>query len=190
MLLKDVIGNTTETRYQGATQVNRKRGVYYWDCSGMMNWLLARAAPSARRTMKSKRPVARDYVRRIEASPLTANRRGWQRLSSVADAAPGDVFAFRRAAISSSKITGHVGILVSHPVPVSAWPGVWVARIADSTRVVHGDDSRIDDGIGGLGLGTVAFATDETGRVYGYGWQGDDSQWIIKTEVVFGRLLK
>lgn len=187
--LDRVIRTLKTTRYQGATRVDERRGVYYWDCSGMMTWLLARTAPTARRSLRSSRPVARDYYQRIASAPLSGGR-GWRRLPSVAHARPGDVFAFRRAAISSSRITGHVGILVSRPVEVAGWPGVWVAQIADSTRILHGDDTRAEDGDGGFGMGTMAFATDQVGRVYGYGWHGADSEWIIKTDVVFGRVIR
>jgi hypothetical protein len=183
----------SEANYQASIDVKPKLGVYRWDCSGMMTWLLRRAAPTAFAALGDSRPVARDFVRAIEAAPTRKVRKGWQRIANISEIRPGDIFAFRRAAISTSKVTGHVGVIISKPVPVVEWSPsvaggtVWLVRIADSTRIPHYADTRVAPQ-SGFGLGTVAFATDTDGNVIGYGWHGPASAWIIKTTVVFGRL--
>lgn len=174
--------------YQARTVVDVRRGSYSWDCSGMMTWLLRRSAPRALASLASSRPVARDYVKAIARAPLGRPRRGWQRLAHVADARPGDVFAFLKSPVSVSKITGHVGVIVGWPTEIPDWPGAWAVRIADSTRGGHGDDLRAADLDGGFGVGTMLFVTDAAGVVTHYGWIGLDSPWLMPTTVLFGRV--
>ena len=183
-----VEASLTDSAYQPRTQVDERRGVYRWDCSGMTTWLLKRSAPRALATLASSRPVARDYYRAIARAPLGKARRGWQRLAHVKDARPGDLFAFLRSPISTSKITGHVGVIVGWPTEIPDWPGAWAVRIADSTRGGHGDDLRAADRDGGFGVGTMLFVTDAAGVVTPYGWIGRDSPWLMPTTVVFGRV--
>ena len=177
-----------ETRYQGSTQVRAADGYYAFDCSGMTTWFLKRASRRALRAVGGTRPRARDYYRAIERAPVGKTRRGWQRLAHVSEARPGDLFAFLRSPLSTSKITGHVGFVISTPVPVPDWPGAYAVRILDSTRVPHQHDTRVDDGIGGFGFGTMVFVTDALGEVDAYGWQGTDSSWTLPTHVIFGRV--
>ncbi len=178
----------TQSVYQARTVVDVRAGSYAWDCSGMMTWLLRRSAPRALAALASARPVARDYVHAINRAPLGRARRGWQRLAHVADARPGDVFAFLRSRVSTSKITGHVGVVVSVPVAVPGWPGAYAVRVVDSTRGGHQDDARNTDADGGFGFGTMVFVTDDRGVVTSYGWFGTQSPWLMPTTVVFGRV--
>lgn len=183
-----VEASLVDSTYQPRTQVDERRGVYRWDCSGMTTWLLKRSAPRALASLASSRPVARDYYRAIARAPLGKARRGWQRLAHVRDARPGDLFAFLRSPISTSKITGHVGVIVGWPIEIPDWPGAWAVRIADSTRGGHGDDPRATDLDGGFGVGTMLFVTDAAGVVTHYGWIGLDSPWLMPTTVLFGRV--
>ncbi|MBK7077948.1 MAG: hypothetical protein IPH44_37355 [Myxococcales bacterium] len=183
-----VEASLVDSTYQARTQVDERRGVYRWDCSGMTTWLLKRSAPRALASLASSRPVARDYYRAIARAPLGRPRRGWQRLAHVKDARPGDLFAFLRSPISTSKITGHVGVIVGWPTEIPDWPGAWAVRIADSTRGGHGDDPRAADLDGGFGVGTMLFVTDAAGVVTHYGWIGLASPWLMPTTVLFGRV--
>ncbi len=176
------------SKYQAATSVRLKDGIYNWDCSGMASWILRRAAPTAQQTLASSRPVARDFVTAIERAPTTKSRGGWQRITRVADAMPGDVFAWRRPPGMPSKNTGHVGFVVEKPVPVPEIPGAWAVKIVDSTSSYHQDDTRSEDLDGGFGIGTLVFLTDSEGRATSYGWSGTRSEWYIVTPVVFGRV--
>jgi hypothetical protein len=183
-----VEASQVDSTYQARTAVDVRRGVYRWDCSGMTTWLLKRSAPRALAALASSRPVARDYYRAIARAPVARPRRGWQRLAHVRDARPGDLFAFLRSPISTSKITGHVGVIVGWPTAIPDWPGAWAVRIADSTRGGHGDDLRAGDVDGGFGVGTMLFVTDAAGVVTHYGWIGLDSPWLMPTTVLFGRV--
>ncbi len=189
--IASVRGNLRETRYQARTLVRPRDGLYAWDCSGMTAWFLRRAAPHALRSVGRTRPVARDFYRAIARAPSDRTRGGWQRLAHVRDARPGDVFAWLRSPISTSKVTGHVGFVIGTPVAVEGWPNAFAVRILDATRLPHQDDTRGDDGIGGFGFGTMVFVTDDAGEVQYYGWfgttYGNDERALMPAHVVFGR---
>lgn len=187
-VIDEIRASLTDTSYQARTKVDAKQGTYHWDCSGMAAWIMRRAAPTALKTLASSRPVARDFAAAIERAPTTRAHKGWQRIASLADVMPGDVFAWRRPRGMPSKNTGHVGFVVERPVPVPEMPGAWAVRIADSTRGYHQADARHDDPDGGFGIGTLVFLTDADGNVTHYGWSGTASEWYVTTRIVFGRL--
>ncbi len=179
-------------KYQGRTEIRSDEGYYAWDCSGMANWILKRSAPRAFRALGKGRPVARDFFKKIEASPTQKSRKGWQKLSDVSEARPGDVFSWLRSPASKSKISGHVGFLVSKPVPLPSDPHLYVARIVDATSLPHGEDTRVREEGGGFGFGTLLFATDEDGKTIAYGWHGVKSlEWgFMPAYVNFGRVVR
>ena len=189
-VLEQVRARLRQTRYQHATVVREREGLFFWDCSGMAAWVLRRAAPHAMRAITRGRPVARDFARVIARAPPRRPRAGWQRIERVEDARPGDVFAWRRPRGFPSRNTGHVGFVVEAPIPVPAISGAWAVRIADSTSWGHEDDTRPNDGVGGFGLGTLVFLTDAMGRGTHYGWAGTRSEGYVVTPIVFGRVVR
>jgi hypothetical protein len=190
-LIDQIRASLTDSRYQPATQVRVKDGVYHWDCSGMAAWILRRTAPAALGTIGSARPVARDFAAVIARAPATRARGGWQRIDNIADVMPGDVFAWRRPdglPPRKRKNTGHVGFVLEQPRPVPEIPGAWAVRIVDSTSSYHQDDTRSMDPDGGFGIGTLLFIADDSGRVTSYGWSGTRSAWYVLAPVMFGRV--
>jgi hypothetical protein len=186
--LASVRARLVSTRYQHRTRVREARGEYAWDCSGMVSWVLAREARGAFRGLRSARPVARTYVQAIERAPTTRSSRGFRQLPHLRDARPGDVFAWRRPLDWGPGATGHVGFVLSRPVPVPEWPNAYVFRAADATSFGHQDDTRPEGSEGGYGEGTLLVTTDGGGHATGYGWFGRYSDWVVTTSVVFGRL--
>jgi hypothetical protein len=178
-----------ETRYQHATRVQVKRGSYLWDCSGMAAWILQRAAPRARAALTNDRPVARDFYHAIARAPLGRARSGWQRVATIADARPGDVIAWLRPTGWSSTNTGHVAFLLEQPFAVPGYPNAWAVRIADATSFGHQDDSR-PRGSGGYGEGTLLILTDKSQQPIAYGWYGTESDAVLVTSIVFGRVVR
>lgn len=174
------------TRYQHRTQVREARGVYRWDCSGMVNWVLARSSPRALRGLGRDRPLAMTYARVITRAPTTSPRRGWRRVERLGDVRPGDVFAWESPPRFRRYATGHVGFVVRAPERVSS--DLWAMRIVDSTTGPHQDDTRSWDMVGGSGYGTMTFQTDADGRVIAYGWWGTRSPALVSAHVVFGRI--
>ncbi len=181
------------TRYQHVTKVNQRQGIFNWDCSGMAAWILKRAAPGARRAMKQKRPLARDFYNVIARSPTEKARRGWRRLKSPEEIAPGDVYGWLKPPYwRNRKNTGHVGFVLSTPQPHPIHVNVWVMRISDATRILHEDDSRPPGGEGGFGTATMAFLFDDEGTPLGYGWYGaaQRPQTFVTTKIAFGRVTR
>lgn len=193
-VLEGIERGLRQTRYQHATVVRERDGVFLWDCSGMTAWVLRRAAPRAMAAIARERPVARDFVRAIERAPTTgaasARRGAWQRVDHIASAQPGDVFAWRRPRGFPSRNTGHVGFVVEAPLPVPAIPGAYAVRIADATSWGHQDDTRRADGVGGFGMGTLVFLTDGEGHGTHYGWYGTRSDGYVTTPIFFGRVTR
>jgi hypothetical protein len=179
------------TKYQHVTRVRPKQGIYFWDCSAMTDWVLARAAPRARRSLRPERPLARNFYDVIARSPAKGHRRGWQRVPRPEEIAPGDIFAWRKPpAFQKRKNTGHVGFIISTPQPHPRHVGVWVTRVADATRILHEDDSRPRGGDGGFGTATMAFLFHANGAPIAYGWYGSrqDPRRFVHAKIAIGRV--
>jgi hypothetical protein len=192
-VVRRIQARLTRTRYQPITRVYHKRGVYLWDCSGMADWILRRAAPDARRGLRKWRPLARDFYYAIARSPTRGQRRGWRRLRSPADVRPGDLFAWLKAPLfRKRKNTGHVGFILTTPQPHPRQPNVWLMRIADASHFQHEKDSRPVGGAGGFGTGIIAFLVDSTGQPTAYGWYGSlqSVSTFVPTRIVFGRVTR
>ena len=187
-LIESIDATRTDTLYSHSTRVRRKEGVYHFDCSGMINWMLARVAPKALETIERERPVAASYVRVIQKSPTDRSRGGWQRIANIEKVEPGDVFAWRRPKDwPKGGNSGHVGVVMARPSKVPHLENAYVVRIVDSTRWRHQDDTRDEDQTG-FGMGTILFMTDDHGHPIGYAWFGSESGGYYETDVVFGRV--
>lgn len=185
-----VAATFTESEYSHGFRVDERRGVYAVDCSGLVHWVLRRAAPKAAASSGrglAGRPLARDYQRRIARLPFGVSVGGWKRVRRVDEARPGDVVAWLKPEIVKSKNTGHVAFVVRAPEPVPDTPGAFLVRIADSTSLLHDADTR--EGRTGFGFGTILLVADpETGEPRAYGWVG--LRWrTFETPISIGRPL-
>jgi hypothetical protein len=188
-LVEQIDTTLTQTKYQHRTQVKRRDGVYLWDCSGMMNWMLKRVAPRAREALDRDRPVARTYHRVIKKAPTHRPRNGWKQLDDIRSVRPGDVFAWLRPPDwPKGGNTGHVGIVVEAPHAVEEIEDAWAVRVVDASSYTHENDTRDPEGEGGWGMGTILFVTDDSGAPVAYGWFGTKSRWVHETSIVFGRV--
>ena len=183
----------TSTKYQHRIAVDTRKGIYRWDCSIMVAWILERTAPAARRAIGVDKPLARDFYRTIQRARIDRPDRGWQRLPDVAALAPGDLFAWLKPEMFKERAnTGHVGFAIGKPWRHPKFADVWLLRIADATTELHGDDSRPVGGEGGFGTATIAFLVDATGTPRAYGWYGEaqDPATFVATEIVLGRVFR
>lgn len=166
--------NLSGSEYSHGFRVDERAGVYVFDCSGFADWLLARTAPRARASVRyglKQRPLARDFQRRLAALPAGSERHGWRRISRVAEIEAGDVIAWLKPAIIRSANTGHVAFAVHRPVLAPGYDNAYLVRVADSTSLLHDDDTRA--GRTGFGFGTILLVADaETGAPVAYGWAG------------------
>lgn len=177
-----------EAEYTHGLVVNERRGVYKFDCSGMVQWVLRKATPQAASTAAhglAQRPLARDFQRRIARAPLDRVRGGWRRIGRVDELQPGDVVAWVKPPEIESPNTGHTGFVVLPPVRAPGYENAYLVRIADSTRLLHDDDSRI--GRTGFGFGTILLVADpESGAPIAYGWVA--LRWrAFETAISLGR---
>lgn len=185
-----IASNHRSGRYTHDTRIDLRAGRYEWDCSAMAAYVLRRSAPQTIREITNTRPVAVDFYRAIRRSPAAMNRGAWLRVARVADARPGDVFAWQRPRWFPSRNTGHVGFVVAMP---RVTPRGVLLRIADATSVGHEDDSRDGETRTGFGYGTLLVTVDPaTGAGTAYGWAGalTPDEWMVPTEVVIGRPLR
>jgi hypothetical protein len=181
----------TESEYSYGLSVNEQRGVYRFDCSGMVQWVLRRSAPIAASTMAHglpQRPLARDFQRRIARAPRDRERGGWRRIARIADLAPGDVVAWVKPAEIDSPNTGHVAFVLLPPALAPGYENAYLVRIADSSRLLHDDDTRV--GRSGFGFGTILLVADpDNGVPTAYGWVG--LRWrAFETAIALGRPLR
>ena len=159
----------------------------------MAAWIVDRTAPQARSALEADRPLARDFYRTLEKARTDRPRRGWQRLLDPAEVGPGDLFAWLKPEIFKERQnTGHVGFVVGKPWRHPKYGQVWLMRVADATRELHGNDSRPVGGDGGFGTGTIAFRVDDRGVATAYGWYGEeqDPQTYVPTKILFGRVFQ
>lgn len=180
------------THYTHATQIEETKGRFDFDCSAMAAWVLSRATPVAHQTVMKRngvgRPVAANYHDVIALAPVDHAAGGWQRIPRIDDVRPGDVLAWRRPASVLSTNTGHVAFVVGVPRRIAPGKNYFEVRVADSSSVLHADDSRSKPKRSGFGYGTMSFGVDpKTHEALSYGWIGGGTVWYPKTPVEFGR---
>lgn len=188
-VLDGIARTLRSTRYVHSARVDERKGIYDWDCSLMVTWVLRRTAPLAQRSLWSGRPVARDYYQAIARAPLTGDHRGWTRLAGPADVRPGDLFAWLKPPMFARRNnTGHVGFVVGQPTRHPRHADVWVMRVTDASSFLHDADTRPEGG--GHGTGTMAFRFDAKGKGIAYGWYGAPQplDTYVPTTIVFGRV--
>ena len=191
--LEEVERNVRSTRYRHTTEVNESLGIYDWDCSGMVGWILRRAAPVAFSALGVDRPVAQGIAQVIRDAPVDDERDGWRRIVRVSALRPGDVFAWETPRnLRQDGMTGHTGFIVGSPRHLYGLDEAYSIVVADSTTLPHQLDSRLLalDFDGGIGRGTMTFAVDSDGVAEAYGWQGPWSPVFRRNEIEFGRVTR
>jgi hypothetical protein len=194
--LDEIDRTLRSARYRHDTVVNVRQGRYEFDCSGMIAWVLSRAAPVAHRaTLRAtsgSRPLAADYARHFLSLRDNGRRRdGWLRVGRVQDARPGDVLAWIKPRIVASRNTGHIGFVVQAPVRSQTIANGWLVRIADSSSYQHQDDSREGTNRTGFGRGTLLIVENpDTGAPAAFGWFGENSAWVLQTAIAIARPMR
>jgi hypothetical protein len=183
----------TETKYQHKTLVKLGKGIFLWDCSGMAEWIVGRAAPLARKSLPAGHPSAKMFYKVVSTKPTDEPKKGWIRVGRPDEIRPGDVFTWLKPEFwKKRKNTGHVGFVVDTPWKHPEQTNVWVMRIADATRYPHEDDTRVYKQDSGYGTGTMAFLFEDDGTPEAYGWYGSAQSpgTFVPTKIAFGRVVK
>jgi hypothetical protein len=101
----------------------------------------------------------------------------------------GRLVAWLKPKILRSQNTGHVAILVHAPLVRAPGDSAYLLRVADSSRLMHEDDTR--HGRGGYGIGTILLDTDpKTGSPTGFSFAGSRATHAWGSRIVIARPLK
>jgi len=176
--------------YSHRTHVSEAAGRFELDCSGLVDYALARAAPRALAELRAatvRRPLAKHYVAFLRALGAGATPARWRAISHAADLEPGDVIAWLRPADVSTRNTGHVMIVGGQ---VDRYHhGVLIVPVIDSTSVPHGaSDSRSRAHATGMGTGEVVLLLDDAGAPIGYRWSRGRKARPHATTIAMGRI--
>jgi hypothetical protein len=182
-----VLDTMTASTYSHKTHVEGT--VYDLDCSGFVDYVLARVAPAALGELRAatvKRPLAKHFVDFLAAPAAGAARTPWERITRVEELTPGSLVAWRKPADVTSTNTGHV-MIVAAP-PTQREDGGWLVAVLDSSASPHGkDDTRKKHHATGVGRGTMVLETNARGAPVAYRWSPLHVSHRHATEIVMGR---
>lgn len=185
-----IVGRLRESTYSHKTRVDETAAEYDLDCSGLIDYALARVCPDALDTLPrngaGKRPLAKHFVELIDGMQPGQKKGRWKRVGKPAELAPGDVVAWLKPADVTSNNTGHVMIVRG---PVNVEHGEVSVPIIDSTSMRHGaDDSRFASKATGVGTGTIHLVVNESGAAVGYRWSNGKKARNHNCIVALGRI--
>ncbi len=174
-LAGEILRNLTETAYQHKTQVDENRGVYRFDCSGLVAYVLKKAAAGHYSQIPHAnpyRPYAKDFYDFFASLPPGGRPAGqWCRIDALEDAGPGDILAYKYTpdVRRRRKNTGHVMIITAAP---RLQPnGEYRVDVIDAASTPHGNDTRAGCRQNcGVGRGQLWLGVDAAGRPTFYRW--------------------
>jgi hypothetical protein len=177
------------SRYSHKTHVDEATGRFDYDCSGLVDYTLARVAPDALDQLRhatSKRPLAKHFVALVTSISPGDKVGRWRHVAHARDLVPGDIVAWLKPADVSTRNTGHVMIVRE---PVSVTQDEIAVPVIDSTSVRHGStDSRYATESTGLGTGTIYLVVDASGSPQGYRWSHGKKAREHATTIVLARV--
>jgi hypothetical protein len=177
------------TKYSHTTMVNEQTLTFDVDCSGFINYALARVLPDAFQALVAhygSRPLAVDYVHMIENHTPEGR---WEAVSKLTDLAPGDIITWLEPAAAKSNNTGHVMVVAKAPYLTSASKTDYHVLIIDSTESPHGGSMDTRTGTHtGVGQGIIVLHTNSKGAPTGYHWTNDPASPLQTTTIMLGHL--
>ena len=178
-----------DTQYQHKTDIDEEVGRYHCDCSGLLGYFLREYHPQAYRELKGElapwrsRPLAATFYETFgRVGPDSDGP--WQQVTSLLNARPGDLIAWRNPKLQKGKSTGHVMMVAGKPAREK--DGRVRVRVIDSTSYPHGNDTRKGE-MRGLGAGDLWFVIDDQGRPIAY-HQREKSKAYRDRPIAIGRL--
>jgi hypothetical protein len=176
--------------YQHTTFVDESKGIFDYDCSGFVDYALARVLPDALTTLQTAtepRPLAKDFETFFAGVTTSSGR--WTSVARAIDLVPGDIVAWLKPLDVTSSNTGHVMIVRELPTKNPKDASEILVPITDSTETPHGPtDSRTATGATGLGTGTIGLLVDATGAPQQYHWTGAYSTKAETTSIALGHI--
>jgi hypothetical protein len=178
--------------YTHVTSVDEPSGTFDYDCSGFIDYALARVLPDAYVTLRAAtttRPVASSYESFFEsaAADAGASRGRFRRVARVSDLVPGDIVAWLKPPALTSTNTGHV--MIVHGAVQARGANEWLVPVIDSTSSPHGtSDSRSASGATGLGTGSMVLVVDLAGAPLQYRWSTWSGSAPYSTPIALGHI--
>jgi hypothetical protein len=173
--------------YEHVTYVDESSGTFDFDCSGFVDYALARAVPEAFTALTAatvKRPLAESYVTFF--GKLPSSSKAWAAVSRASDLAAGDIVAWLEPKDVMSTDTGHVMVVSG---AVTTRTGEVDVPIIDSSEMGHGaDDARTVSKATGIGAGTMVLLVDSHGAPTGYRWSMETASKTHLTTVALAHL--
>ena len=172
-----------KTVYSHKYVENTQTGYYAWDCVGMTDWILHRAAPKAWTAMHTALktrpgfvPTPTKWAGYLQGSQGRVSK-NWKVTTKISKLRPGDYLIFPQN--TADKFVGHAVIAAGPPVQMS--DGSYALSVYDSTGSAHGPfDTRYVDkrtakqanrtNGSGLGNGTIRIMVDSSGTMTGAKW--------------------
>jgi hypothetical protein len=187
-----VLSSAKSSRYQYVTYVDEVNGVYEFDCSGFVDYILQKTFPDAFAAVeyhsnRLNRPYHEDYYRLFAKLRTDDNVAGWHSVARTSELLPGDVIAWLGPANRNRIVPGHVMVVRSNPTPVPNVSNETLFAIIDSTEFPHALDSRAN-GATGIGTGTISLVMNRTGSPIGYRWRDGQSVRTDYTRIAIGEL--
>ncbi len=187
-----IVNNLQETDYQYTENIDVDNRVYNCDCSQFANFVVAQCTPDHYATLvaAASEPVPRafDYYDFFTSLPPKAGD-GWEQVGVLADAARGDLIAWRFSEIELGRDTGHVVFVAD--TPAMGDQGYFVVRVYDCAIAPHFDDTR-GDGLGqwpsGVGSGFINFKIDGDGEPVAFQFSPPLSSEFTSLPIAIGRL--
>jgi hypothetical protein len=188
-----IVNNLRQTDYQYTENIDAAYGVYDCDCSQFANFVLSQAAPDHYGTLVAAagEPVPRafDYYDFFSSLPPQAGD-GWEQVEVLADAARGDLIAWRLFPHPEpGHDTGHVVFVADAPIVDDQ--GNFAVRVYDSAIVPHFDDTRGDDPgqwPSGVGSGFINFQVGDDGQPVAFQFSPPLSSVFTSLPIAIGRL--
>jgi hypothetical protein len=169
-----ILENTRHTNYQHDVFIDEATGTYDVDCSGFVEYILARVASNHLDLIPlsagETRLLAHDFEKFFASLP-TETADGWRQIPDLRDVRRGDLIAWMLRDEPPGD-TGHVFFVAEQPVVVDpATPTTMAVMAYDSSDIRHYDDSRgpgPDQFKTGLGWGILHLQIDSAGKPVAY----------------------
>lgn len=186
-----ILQNAKSTAYSHQTTIDESKGIYCFDCSGFISYVLIKVRPDAEADIPHhgySRPRAKHFYKYLAKLSETPNKVGWSRLRKPIILQPGDIIAWLQPPDSTNKDdTGHVMIVRDAPSANPNRNNEILINVIDSASSPHANDSRTDESTG-LGTGTIGISVNNEGKPVGFYWRGGVSKKLQRTKIAFGRL--
>ena len=186
---KQILSSLKSTHYSHKSNVNESSGLYIFDCSALVYYILGRAAPGSIASVpvdpNHRHAQAKNFYDTFSNAPTMNAKDGWQRIIRLMDAEPGDLIAWRKDPVAQKGNTGHIVIVLEKPAEEK--DGAIRITAFDSSRTGHAQDTR-RKGTSGVGSGVMSFRVDEAGAPIALHWSSPEKKQIT-VPIAIGRAM-